>query len=280
MNIAPADVRQSNFTGANIAAVTKSGTNKFKGTVYGFYRNQSFIGTNVAGLKLAKQPDQKSTIYGGSVGGPIIKNKLFFFVNGEIEKRVAPPLTSFRPTGGSGIGTGGNISQVKIDSLVKFSNYLKNTYGYETGSADGLPNAQIKNYKILGRIDWNINTTHKLTLKYSEMVGDDDKLMSNSAPNGANSGGPNTWTANARFGTNAMSFANSQYSFHDQVRTAAIELNSNWKGRFSNQIIATGTKIRTTRSTPGGVFPFIDIMGIRPRVGFSQLMPVAPSRII
>jgi len=258
VNIAPSDVRQSNFTGANIASITKSGTNRFKGTAYGYYRDQSFIGTNVGGLKLAKQPDQKSTVYGASVGGPIIKNKLFFFINGELEKRVAPPLSSFKPTGGSG---GGNISNVLVDSLRKFSDYLKNTYGYETGSFDGLPNANIKNYKLLAKIDWNINTAHKLTLKYSEMVGDDDKFMSGSTPNGINSGGPNTWTANARFGTNAMSYANSQYSFHDQVRSAAVELNSNWKGKFSNQMIATGTKIRTTRSTPGGVFPFIDIMG-------------------
>ena len=197
VNIAPSDVRQSNFTGANIASVTKSGTNKFKGTLYGYFRNQDFIGTKVGGIKLATQPDSKSTVYGASVGGPIIKNKLFFFVNGEIEKRVAPPLTSFRPTGGT---PGANISNVKVDSLKKFSDYLKSKYGYETGSYDGLPNANIKNYKILGRIDWNINTTHKLTLKYSEMVGDDDKLMSNSTPNGVATGGPNTWTAGARFG--------------------------------------------------------------------------------
>ncbi|HNJ94933.1 MAG TPA: carboxypeptidase regulatory-like domain-containing protein [Ferruginibacter sp.] len=258
VNIAPTDVRQSNFTGGNIAAVTKSGTNMYKATVYGYYRDQSFIGRNVGGLKLATPADQKSTVYGASVGGPIIKNKLFFFVNGELEKRTAPPLTSFKPTGGSG---GSNISNVKVDSLKRFSDYLRSAYGYETGSYDGLPNAEVKNYKFLVRLDWNINTTHKLTLKYSEMVGDDDRLMSNSAPNGAATGGPNTWSANARFGTNAMSFANSQYSFHDQVRTAAVELNSNWRGKFSNQFIATGTKIRTTRSTPGGVFPFIDIMG-------------------
>lgn len=258
VNIAPSDVRQSNFTGANIAAVTKSGTNTFKGTIYGYYKDQSFLGTHVGDVKLASQPSSKSTVYGGSVGGPIIKNKLFFFINGELEKRVNPPVTSYTPTGGSGSG---NVSNVKIDSLQKFSDYLANQYGYSTGSYNGLPNANIKNYKILGKIDWNINTTHKLTLKYSQMIGDDDRGMSNSVPNGANSGGPNTWTANSRFGTNAMSFENSQYSFHDQVRSAALELNSNWKGKFSNQLIATGTKIQTTRSTPGGVFPFIDIMG-------------------
>ena len=258
VNIAPYDVRQSNFTGANIASITKSGNNQYKGTLYGYYKNQDFIGTKVGDQKLSAQPDQKSTVYGASIGGPILKNKLFFFVNGEIEKRVQPPLTSFKPTGGSG---GANISNVKVDSLQKFANYLNSRYGYDPGSFDGLPNANIKNYKFIARVDWNINSVHKLTAKYSEMVGDDDRLMSNSTPNGANSGGPNTWTANSRFGTNAMSFANSQYSFHDQVRSAALEINSNWKGKFSNQLFATGTKIRSTRSTPGGVFPFIDIMG-------------------
>jgi hypothetical protein len=259
VNIAPSDVRQSNFTGANIASVTKSGSNIFKGSVYGYYKNQDYIGTHVGDTKLAAQPDSKSTVYGATIGGPIIKNKLFFFLNGEKEERVAPPLTSFRPTGGT---PGANISNVKVDSLKKFSDYLRSKYGYETGSYDGLPNANIKNYKILGRIDWNINTIHKVTLKYSEMVGDDDRLMSGSTPNGVNSGGPNTWTANARFGTGAMSFENSQYSFHDEVRSASFEINSNWRGRFSNQIIATATKIRTTRSVPGGsIFPFIDIMG-------------------
>ncbi len=257
VNIAPTDVRQSNFTGANIASVTKSGSNSFKGTAYGFYRDQSFIGTDVGNIKLPAQVNSKSTLYGVSVGGPIIKNKLFFFINGEIEKRVTPPLSSFTPTGGGGTG---NVSNVKIDSLKKFSEYLASKYGYQTGSYNGLPNANIKNYKILARIDWNINTVHKLTLKYSEMVGDDDRLMSNSVPNGG-SAGVNTWTAGSRFGTNAMSFANSQYSFHDQLRSASIEMNSNWKGKFSNQFIATATKIQTTRSTPGGVFPFIDIMG-------------------
>ncbi|HMK05527.1 MAG TPA: carboxypeptidase regulatory-like domain-containing protein, partial [Ferruginibacter sp.] len=258
VNIAPADVRQSNFTGANIASITKSGSNIFKATVFGFFKDQSFIGTRVLDSKLPKQPESKSTVYGASVGGPIIKNKLFFFVNGEQETRVAPPLTSFRPKGGSG---GGNVSNVHIDSLRRFSDSLRSKYGYETGSYDGLPNANIKNYKILARIDWNINTTHKLTVKYSRMVGDDDRLMSSSVPNGAQAGGPNTWAATNRFSTNGMSFANSQYSFRDIVQSASLEINSNWKGKFSNQIIATGTKIQTTRSTPGGVFPFIDIMG-------------------
>ncbi len=258
VNIAPFDVRQANFTGANIAAVTKSGTNKFKGTLYGFYRDQSFLGRNVGDIKLPTQPDSKSKVYGIGIGGPIIKNKLFFFVNGEIEDRINQPVTTFTPAGGGGTG---NVSNVKIDSLKRFSDHLATRWGYNTGSYNGLPNTKIKNYKVLARVDWNINTVHKLTLKYSQMEGDDDRGMSSSAPNGINSGGPNTWTTQTRFGPNAMSFQNSQYSFHDNVRTASLELSSNWRGKFSNQLIATGTKIRTTRSFGGGLFPFVEIMG-------------------
>jgi len=258
VNIAPFDVRQANFTGANIAAVTKSGTNTFKGTLYGFYRDQSYLGRNVGDIKLPQQPDSKSKVYGVGIGGPIIKNKLFFFVNGEIEDRINQPVTTFTPAGGGGTG---NVSNVKIDSLKRFSDHLASRWGYNTGSYNGMPNTKIKNYKVLARVDWNINTVHKLTLKYSQMEGDDDRLMSSSTPNGVNSGGPNTWTTQTRFGPNAMSFENSQYSFRDNVRTASLELNSNWKGKFSNQLIATGTKIRTTRSVGGGLFPFVEIMG-------------------
>ena len=86
VNIAPTDVRQSNFTGANIAAVTKSGTNTMKGSVYSYYRDQSFIGTQVGKLDLGTQTNSKTNIYGGTLGGAIIKNKLFFFVNAEYEK--------------------------------------------------------------------------------------------------------------------------------------------------------------------------------------------------
>ena len=112
VNIAPSDVRQSNFTGGNIASITKSGNNLYKGTIYGYYRNQDYIGRNIGDLKLPVQPSSKSTVYGAGIGGPIIKNKLFFYVNGEIEKRVLPSGITFYPSGGSGTG---NVSNVKVE---------------------------------------------------------------------------------------------------------------------------------------------------------------------
>ncbi len=259
VNIAPYDVKQSNFTGGNITAITKSGTNKYTGSVYTYYRDESMIGLNIGTLKLPPQTTNKTNIYGGSLGGPIIKNKLFFFINAEYEKRTLPPATTFTPTGGS--GSGGNTSAVSIDSLAKLSTYLKGAYGYETGAYDNFPNFQSKNHKYLAKIDWNISTVHKFTAKVSELVSTNDVAVNAfSVPNGG-TGGPNGWTSVARLGQTAMSFSNSNYAFKDVVRSAAAEINSNWKGKFSNQIISTYTKIRDTRTTPSTLFPFVDVIG-------------------
>ncbi len=261
VNIAPYDVRQSGFTGAGINAVTKSGTNTFHGTAYSYYRDETFNGARVGDQKITAQP-QKNQVFGGSLGGPIIKNKLFFFINGEYEKGSRPGVP-YSPTGGSGSG---NVSSTPVDSLKKLSDFLRSKYNYETGAYDNFPNFQTKNHKILAKIDWNISRVHKLTLKYSDFKGtNDQQLNGTSVPNGGGfrvTGQTNTLSRlpNNRFSTNSASFANSNYGFEDVVKTATLELNSNFQGRMSNQFLLTYTKIRDTRTIPGGqAFPTIDI---------------------
>jgi len=261
VNIAPYDVRQSGFTGAGINAVTKSGTNTFHGTAYGFYRDQTFNGKRVGDANLGTLQFQKRQIFGGSLGGPIIKNKLFFFVNGEYERNTVPGVT-YTPTGGSGLG---NISSTPIDSLRKLSDYLRTTYGYETGAYDNFPSFKNSNHKLLAKIDWNISTVHKLTIKYSDFKGTQDvQLNGTSVPNGGGfSVTGRTGTLSRlpynRFSQNSMSYANSNYGFDNIVRTGTIELNSNFAGKMSNQLLGTYTKIHSTRTTPGAIFPTIDI---------------------
>jgi outer membrane receptor protein involved in Fe transport len=262
VNIAPFDVRQSGFTGAGINAVTKSGTNTFKGTAYTFWRNQNYLGTNVGSNDISNQiVDSKNNIYGFSLGGPIIKNKLFFFVNTELEKGNRPGI-AFSPDGGSGNGV---VSSTPVDSLQKFSNHLRDTYGYETGPFDNFPNFGSENRKLLVKIDYNISQDHKLTFKYSSFNStNDQQLNGTSVPNG---GGFNvTGQANAlsrltvnRFSNQSMSFANSNYGFEDKVNTGTLELNSNFGSKISNQFLATITKVETVRTFGGGIFPTIDI---------------------
>lgn len=262
VNVSPFDVRQSGFTGAGISAITKSGTNTFHGSLYGAYRDQSFNGTNVAGTKLPDPAKTNNKLYGFTLGGPIIKDKLFFFVNAEIEKASRPGIT-FSPKGGSGNGT---VSNVPIDSLAKLSDYLKSKYNFDPGAYDNFPNFETKNQKILAKLDWNINTSHKLTLKYSDYTSDDVNSPSGSGGiNGASSQSSIvSYWGSYRFGLNAMGFNNVNYTIQDKVRSGALELNSNFKGKFANQFIATFTKISSIKGHNGETFPFVDILGLTP----------------
>lgn len=262
VNVSPYDVRQSGFTGAGISAITKSGTNTFHGSVYGSYRDQSFNGTNVAGTKLPSPAKTNNKLYGMTISGPIIKDKLFFFINAEVEKASRPGIT-FSPKGGSGNGT---ISNVPIDSLAKLANYLKSTYNFDPGAYDNFPNFDTKNHKILAKLDWNISTVHKLTLKYSEYLSNDVNSPSGSGGiNGASSQSAIvSYWGSYRFGLNAMGFNNVNYTIQDKVKSGSFELNSNFKGKFANQFLATFTKISSIKGHNGATFPFVDIMGITP----------------
>lgn len=263
INIAPFDVRQANFTGAGINAVTKSGSNTFKGSVYGLYRDQTYNGRNVGDFKLPDPVLSKNQIFGFTVGGPIIKDKLFFFAGYEQETREFPGIT-WSPTGGSGIG---NRSNTHIDSLRKFSNHLRTAYGYETGAFDNFPNFTAENTKIIARVDWNIASNHKLSVNFNQLTSENDaQLNGTSIPNVAafavrnGAGTVNVSAApNGRFGINSMSFRNSNYRFKDVVRNVTAELSSNFKGKFSNQLLLTLTNIQSTRVAPGGIFPSIEI---------------------
>lgn len=263
VNIAPVDVRQSGFTGAGINAVTKSGTNEFHGTAFGFYRDQSFNGRHAADVTLPVAATSSKRNIGGSLGGPIIKNKLFFFINGEYEGTSGSQITSYTATGSKNAGT--NVSLTPIDSMAKLADYLKTKYGYDAGAYDNYPSAGRSNYKILAKIDWNINRHHKLTAKYSDFVSNEDP----SSINGTSiiGGGGFTVTGgssnisslpNGRLGARSMVFANSVYGFKHIVRSGTLELNSNY-GAISNSLLLTVSRIRDTRITNSQPFPFVEI---------------------
>jgi hypothetical protein len=226
--------------------------------VYGSYRNQRYNGTNIAGTKLPSPAATDNKIYGATFGGPIIKNKLFFFVSGEIEKANQPGVT-FSPSGGSGSGT---VSGVPIDSMKKLSSYLNSKYGFDPGAYDNYPNFASDNYKVLGKLDWNISNTHKLTLKYSDFRNTGYSIASGSGGiNGASGQSGIITYQSSRFGLNALGFNNSNYKTVDKVRSGSFELNSNFSGKFANQLLATITKISSIKGHDGDVFPFADIMG-------------------
>lgn len=259
----PFDVRQSGFTGAAINVATKSGTNTFHGTAYSYLTNQGFNGTKVGSYDLGSQAKKSNKIYGGSFGGAIIKNKLFFYVNGEYEKS-ANPGPSWYPTGGNGTG---NQSQVLASDMQKVYDYVKNKFGYDPGAFQSPPPFDGHDWRLLAKVDWNISTQHKLTLKYTNFDNENDwnQVNSSSIPNG----GGFTVTGrtgsigslpNSRYGNNSMAFFNSNYGFKHTVKTYSAELNSRFSASISNQLLFTVTRNRDTRITPNGqFFPTIDI---------------------
>ncbi|WP_160718161.1 TonB-dependent receptor [Chitinophaga solisilvae] len=270
VNIAPFDVRQSGFTGAGINAVTKSGTNEFHGSAYSYYRDQSFNGKKVHDYELTL-PNTENRIYGGTFGGAIIKNKLFFFVSGEYEKGLAPGIT-WQPKPDDFTGKlPANMSNTSVGELQKVSNFLINKYGYDPGSFSNFPAFETKNYKILAKIDWNINSVHKLTAKYSHFKGSDmNQVNGSSVPNSTVGNftvtGPNGTTISAsrlpfnRFSNNSMDFNNSTYITDHWSKSASLELNSTFSNKISNQLILTYTKNQDTRKPVGGsLFPTVDI---------------------
>ncbi len=164
--ISPFDVRQTNFIGGGVNAITKSGTNTFKGSAYVYHRNENMRGDAVESETISGARDKdRNTIYGMTLGGPIIKNKLFFFVNYEYAKT---PTVANRWRGSEdGIGnSNAYLSRTTLEDLQKVSDFVKDKYGYNTGSYTNFP-ADESNRKILARIDWNINDNHHLALRYN-----------------------------------------------------------------------------------------------------------------
>ena len=251
--ISPYDVRQTNFIGGGVNAITMSGTNTFKGAAYIYHRNENMRGDAIDGEQIggARAKDRKTT-YGFKLGGPIIKDKLFFFVNGEMDK--TPTIANRWRASENGVADADNyISRATVADLQKVSDHLKSKYGYDTGSFSNFP-ADESNYKLLARVDWNINDMHKVALRYNFT-----KNRAWNAPNASSMDG-GTRMSGGRTSQYAMSYANSMYAQDNLVHSFSLDLNSRFSDKISNQLLATYSKLDDIRATESDDFPFIDIL--------------------
>ena len=259
--IAPFDVRQTNFVGGGINAITKSGTNTFKGTAYTYYRNQDMRGNRIDGKDLGGRADESKTTYGFTLGGPIIKNKLFFFVNFEKEK-VPGEVIKYRARE-EGEAAGGMVSRTTVSDMEKVRNHLINKYNYDPGSYNSFP-GDGENSKILARIDWNITDRHRLSLRYNKT-----KNTSWNAPNENSFDGDSSGrlSGTSRVGPKSMAFSGSMWSQDDNVESISADLNSRFTDQMSNQLLFTYTNHEYLRGSNSSPFPFIDIMAGRDENG-------------
>ena len=241
--ISPFDVTQSGFTGAAVNAVTKSGTNQFHGTAFGFFRNQDLTGKRVKGTDITV-PQSSQAQYGASIGGPIIKNKLFFFANAEFDRRSdlgTAGWVASRP----GL-TGANVARVTDSDLDLVSSTLKTLYGYETGAYENFTH-KTQNVKGLIRLDWNASRVHKLSLIYNFLDASRD-LPAN--PSAIGRRGPDFLT---------LQYYASGYRINNKLQGVIAELNSNFNGKYANKLQVGFTGFRDARDPFSTPFPTVNI---------------------
>jgi hypothetical protein len=267
VNITPYDVRQSGFIGASVNAVTRSGNNEFSGSVYTYMQNEKYKGNKVGEGTFVRSPSSYS-MQGLRLGGPIIKNKLFFFLNFEMEKSEIPGPPRVAATPSAPADYTNNIARPTAADMDMMSEYLRTTYGYETGPYQGY-SFESPGKKFLARIDWNINKNHKFNIRYSYMASKDPANPSTSVNPFASSiypGGGN------RQSMDAMWYKNSGYFQERNFTSLSSELNSSlFGGKVLNTLRATYSFQDEPRSTGGSMFPFVDILNAgKPYVSFGK----------
>ncbi|XLE34735.1 TonB-dependent receptor [Tamlana fucoidanivorans] len=216
--LAPYDVTQSGFTGASVNAVTKSGTNEFHGTLYGFYRDESMTGKKIKGDKVTR-PDLNQSQYGVSIGGPIVKNKLFFFANFEKDERDDLGTNGWVPNRNTGAI---NESRVAVQDLIDVKEALAGL-GYNTGAFEGFTYAS-NSTKGIFKLDWNINDNNRLAVIYNFLNASKEKPAH---PTALGFRGPNAST---------LQFQNSGYEINNNIQSVQVELNSTLSEMASNKL--------------------------------------------
>jgi hypothetical protein len=269
VNLTPFNVRHSNFQGGSINMVTKHGTNEWHGSVYDFFTSSDMQGQRIGNDWLTTSPTLTNSI-GFTLGGPIIKDKLFFFVNGEFTSDyqagsdVLSRLDESEPYGGS---TGFN--RPTIHQMETIQRFLEDKFGYDPGRFEGYTVAT-PDFKAFARLDWRINEYNLLQIRFSHT-----HFSTSSAPSSSFSplGGSNisfvsngeTYTVNrynaGRISSYAMPFESARYFENQNFSSLAAELNSQLlNGRANNMVRFTWSLQHEPRSFEGGMFPTVDIL--------------------
>ena len=240
VSIAPYDVTQSGFTGAAVNAVTKSGTNEFHGTVYGFFRNEDLTGGKIKGDDVFKgKLDQNQ--YGISLGGPIVKNKLFFFANFEKDERTDLG-SGFVPNTGSGAI---NESRVQEQDLIDVRNALLNL-GYDPGAYEGFT-YDSGSTKGIFKLDWNINDNNRFAIIYNFLNASKEKPAH---PTALGFRGPSAST---------LQFENAGYEINNKLQSVQLELNSKLSETVTNKLQVGYTHFDDFRNALSSPAPVISI---------------------
>lgn len=223
--MAPYDVRQGMFTGGGVNIITRSGKNDFFGDIFYEFRNEDFVGKGPSDYKFGKFSEG---VIGGSLGGPLIQNKLFFFINGEYNNKKLP---EDRYIDGSGAAYDWG-HQAEADRLISILSNL----GYDAGGYGEVINERTK-INLFGRLDWNLNDRNRLTLRHSYLDSDYDNL--------------------SRSSSTSFVFGNAGIIYKTKSNSTVLQLNSTLGSNFFNELILNYQTIRDNPTYMGEPFPTI-----------------------
>jgi hypothetical protein len=245
VSLAPFDVREGGFTGANINTVTRSGTNQFRGSLYTFNRNDALQGNEVRGSKVIANPDLKFNQSGLALSGPMIRDRLFFYVNGELERTEDPGTNFVALRGAPAFG----VSRVDASVMDAIRTRMMQEYNYDPGVYEGYIH-ETKNDKLLLKLDWNLREDNNLTLRYNYLDATRDLPPHPFVLSFGNTGrGPNE---------SSLPFQRAGYAINNKLHSLAGEMNSRWSG-FANRFFASYNRFRDHRSPFSDPFPTIEI---------------------
>jgi len=247
VDIAPFDVRQGDFVGAGVNTVTRSGTNEFRGQLHYAFRQQGLVGRQAGELTFDPGAFDFDD-FGLNLGGPIIRNRLFFFVDFSREMLEDPGTTFVANAGGQPVE--GNVTRVVADTLIRLSNFLRSRFNYETGPFQGYTH-QTPATRFIAKLDFNINDRNNLSLRYNHLNSFSDILLSQSASLGIGTRRTNL------FGLN---FQNSNYQIVENIRSLVGEWNARIGDNMFNNMIVGYTFQDESRKSLGTMFPFVDIL--------------------
>jgi carboxypeptidase family protein len=245
VSIAPFDVRQGGFTGANINTVTKSGTNEFRGSVYTFLRNDALQGNTVRGSEVVANPDLSFLQSGAAISGPLVRDKLFFYANAELERTDDPGTNFLARRGAAGFG----FSRVEARIMDSIRTRMIQEYNYDPGAYEGFVH-ETNNDKLLLKLDWNVSPDHNAVLRYNYLDAKRDLPPHPFVLSVNNTGrGPNE---------SSLPFQGAGYAINNNLHSVAFELNSRWSG-FANRFFASYNRFRDFREPFSEPFPTVEI---------------------
>ena len=250
VNVSPFDVKYGGFAGGSINTVTRSGKNQAFGSAYQFFKNRDLQGYKVGDITQPKQ-DFTYNLRGFTAGGAIVKNKLFFFVNGEDESRMEPG-TQWIAADANNTPNATNVSQARASELDALRKFLIDKYNYDPGAYQGYQYGS-KSQRLTSKLDWTINDKNSFSLKYTLLRSSADIPASNSQSINASNG--------RRPGPTSMPFYGGGYTINNNADIIIGELNTRFSNNASNKLQIGYTSLRDFRGTlTSGDFPQVDIL--------------------